>query len=516
MDDSTRVWGIEGEAPIVHTDCGDVQGLARVGGSFAYLGVPFAAPPTGVHRFRAPAPHPAWDGVRPATQYGATAQRKPFGETTTIPEPSIPGESTLNVNIFTPAPGDTVAHLPVFVWIHGGGYFAGSPASPWYDGRAFTRDGIVTVTLSYRLGFDGFGWIGDSDAPVNRGLRDQIAALEWVRRNIEWFGGDPAKVTIGGQSAGAGSVQALLVSPRARGLFRGAISHSGAIGHPRVEDAATIARNFAQRMAVSPTREGWCSLSAGDIVDGERDVMTLDDMFPRLDNPDDVANVVRSARSGESSGAASLLWGPVVDSEIFPEPVIDLIRSGVGREIPLLLGNTRNEFAFPSPPVTDMIESGLLSMGLDEDDLSPWRQEVARIGDQYSFSQFLSSINFRAATVSLAVTRRQSRAGERTWLFDFAGRSSLDGLSMHCVDIPFAWDILDAYGVERVLGPEPSAELASVVHRDWVDFITTNTVSWKPETESKLGGRTYEMNAADDTQHPYSFEARVLGVHSST
>ena len=146
---------------------------------------------------------------------------------TAIPEPSFPGDATLNLNVFTPAPGDRDAGLPVLVWIHGGGFKAGSPSSPWYDGAAFNRDGVVTVSISYRLGFDGFGWI--PDAPHNRGLLDQIEALRWVQNNIASFGGDPDRVTVAGQSAGGGSVWALLISPPAAGLFQAAISHSGAL-----------------------------------------------------------------------------------------------------------------------------------------------------------------------------------------------------------------------------------------------------------------------------------------------
>jgi para-nitrobenzyl esterase len=116
------------------------------------------------------------------------------------------------------------AALPVLVYIHGGGYVAGSQASPWYDGAAFNRDGVVTVTLSYRLGFDGFGWL--PDAPPNRGILDWLLALEWVHDNIGQFGGDPARVTIAGQSAGGGAVMTLLTMPRARGLFAAAASIS--------------------------------------------------------------------------------------------------------------------------------------------------------------------------------------------------------------------------------------------------------------------------------------------------
>jgi para-nitrobenzyl esterase len=162
------------DGPVVRTAAGLVRGIQR-DGSAAFLGIPFAQPPVGDLRFAAPAPALSWEGIRDAVAYGATPQR---GETgmTLIPEPSIPGEETLNVNVFTP---DVDGRLPVLVWIHGGGFVSGSTASPWYDGASFARDGVVLVTVSYRLGFDGFGDI--EGAPSNRGVRDWLAALEWVQ-----------------------------------------------------------------------------------------------------------------------------------------------------------------------------------------------------------------------------------------------------------------------------------------------------------------------------------------------
>lgn len=231
------------EIPIVDAPCGPVRGFRM--GSVAFLGIPFAEAPIGERRFMAPVPRARWEDVRDATTYGPTAQRRPFGPVTDIPEPSIAGEDTLSVNVFTPAPNQPEAKLPVFVWIHGGGYIAGSPASPWYDGAAFNRDDIVTVTVSYRLGFDGFGYIEDSDAPLNRGLLDQIAALTWVQRNIAAFGGDPERVTVGGQSAGGGSVLSLIASPRARGLFSQAICQSGAVASQSFANARGIASALA-------------------------------------------------------------------------------------------------------------------------------------------------------------------------------------------------------------------------------------------------------------------------------
>ena len=145
--------------PVADTSAGRVRGRWRdVDGirSAAFLGIPYAEPPVGDLRFAAPVPRTPWDGERDATGFGATPQRIDGGETL-IPEPAIAGDDILSVNVFTPAPGGD--RLPVIVYIHGGGYVSGSPASAWYDGAAFARDGVVKVTLSYRLGFDGFGHV---------------------------------------------------------------------------------------------------------------------------------------------------------------------------------------------------------------------------------------------------------------------------------------------------------------------------------------------------------------------
>ena len=244
--------------PLVQTAEGTVRGVWR-GTSAAFLGIPFAEAPVGDLRFLAPVPRSRWTGVRDAVDYGATAQRRPFGEVTAIPEPSIPGDDILTVNVFTPAPGDTDASLPVLFWIHGGGYKAGSPASPWYDGFAFNRDGVVTVSVGYRLGFDGFGAV--DGAPANRGLLDQIEGLRWVQRNIAAFGGDPARVTIAGQSAGGGSVLALLASPLATGLFHAAISQSGSLSPVPLELAQRRSARMAELAGVPATLDGFRGLT---------------------------------------------------------------------------------------------------------------------------------------------------------------------------------------------------------------------------------------------------------------
>ena len=262
--------------------------------------------------------------------YAPTPQRKALAEITTIPEPSIPGADILTLNVFTPQPSRDAEPLPVMVYIHGGGYVAGSPASPWYDGAAFNRDGIVTVSIAYRLGFEGFGWL--PDAPLNRGVLDQLRALEWVRDNIAAFGGDPNRVTIVGQSAGGGAVMTLLTMPRARGLFIRAASISGVPSDVPLEKAQ-------QTTTASPTgsgssrRAGFASVSETELI------IAQGGGFQPLEKPtaDDLIAIMR-AMDGR------LRLGPVVDGELHPLAVVDGLRAGAGRDVALLVGATRQEF----------------------------------------------------------------------------------------------------------------------------------------------------------------------------
>ncbi|MFF8278428.1 carboxylesterase family protein [Streptomyces lateritius] len=212
----------------------------------------------------------------------------------------LAGAGVLNLNVFTPVTG-TVAGLPVLVWIHGGGYVAGSAASPWYDGSSFNRDGVVLVSLGYRLGVEGFLHL--ENAPDNRGVRDWIAALEWVRDNISRFGGDPAKVAVAGQSAGGGAVQTLLA---AQGLFCGALSVSGAVMRPDgPEVGRAVARLFTARTGVPATAAALRGL-------GDDELHGLQD---RMSTP-----------GPDREGLPPLLsLAPFADGELIPEPVLDAL-----------------------------------------------------------------------------------------------------------------------------------------------------------------------------------------------
>ncbi|MFE2188470.1 carboxylesterase family protein, partial [Streptomyces sp. NPDC059455] len=231
---------------VVEAPAGTVIGR-RTGGVRRFLGIPFAEAPAGARRFAAPMPRGRFTQPYDASRHGATSQRVPLFATTTIPEPSVPGDDVLNLSVVAPANG---VSCPVLVWIHGGGFLAGSPASPWYDGRAFARDSIVTVTPGYRLGVDGFAPL--DGVPPNLGLRDLLLALDWVRENIAAFGGDPGRVTVAGQSAGGGAVLALLSSPLGSGRFHRAVSVSGGFFEVGADAARSFAGRLGDRLGVGP------------------------------------------------------------------------------------------------------------------------------------------------------------------------------------------------------------------------------------------------------------------------
>ncbi|OKJ94953.1 carboxylesterase [Streptomyces sp. CB03234] len=437
----------------VRTPRGPVRGERHATG-VRFLGIPYAQPPVGALRFAAPVPPEPWSDVLDATAYGPTAQRRPFAEVTTIPEPTIPGESTLNLNVFTPDPSPD-AGLPVLVWIHGGGFVAGSAASPWYDGGAFNRDGVVLVSLGYRLGIEGFLHL--PDAPDNRGVRDWIAALEWVRDTIACFGGDPAKVTVAGQSAGGGAVQTLLATPAASGLFRAAISVSGAVMQPQGREVAeAVNRLFTARTGVPAT-----AAALRDVPDG--DLLTHQDAL---------------AAPGPDRGQLPMLvLAPFADGELIPHPVPDALTAGdAGADIPLMAGFTAHEFnGMPQPGATDADVRGLLaSLGLDADRTRLFLKMYERYAGEPAvlMGQAITDTTFRAPT--LAVADARARRSRPTWLYQFewaATAPGFAGAAYHCVDLPFAFDLLGAEGVRAALGDAPPQHLADAVHAAWVAFV---------------------------------------------
>ncbi|MFC4911831.1 carboxylesterase/lipase family protein [Actinomadura gamaensis] len=432
----------------VGTAAGKVAGERREDGSARFLGIPFAQAPVGGLRFAAPVPPEPWDGTRPATAYGPTAQRRPFGEVTTIPEPTIPGAEILNLNVFTPDPS---ASLPVLVWIHGGGFVAGCSASPWYDGSAFARDGVVLVSVGYRLGVEGFLHL--ADAPDNRGVLDWIAALRWVRENIANFGGDPSKVTIAGQSAGGGAVQTLMATPSAHGLFRAAISVSGAVMRPQSRAAGhAVAERFTRRTGVPATAAALRDVSDARLLELQ-DALTA----PEPGEPPKV----------------ELLTAPFADGELVPEPVPDAFATGTAAAVPLLLGFTRHEFNMVAEKVVpdlpaELVGPSVAGLGLPASSVEGYLALHEGARPVSVVGQALTDSLFREP--SLAITDRRAERGLPTWLYQFEWTAPA-GQAFHCLDLPFAFDLLRAEGVARVAGEDPPQPLADAVHGAWVAFV---------------------------------------------
>lgn len=249
--------------PVVGVSGGLVRGSSRDAVN-AFLGVPYAAPGVGPDRYRAPQPVRGWGGERDATAHGPTAAQSAYPPPldTVLPSSVAPGQDYLNLSVWAPAEG---ANLPVMVWIHGGAFARGAHSIPTYDGSAFARDGVVLIGINYRLGVPGFAVL--DGAPTNLGLRDQIAALEWVRDNVAVFGGNPEDVTVFGESSGGISVATLMASPAAGGLFHRAIVQSGSgAAVCSAEDARLVSAEVASSLGVPATAEAFAPLEPEAVV----------------------------------------------------------------------------------------------------------------------------------------------------------------------------------------------------------------------------------------------------------
>jgi len=294
-------------------------------GIAVFKDIPFAAPPTGALRWRAPQPAPSWEGVREADKFGPICtQPKPSLLVRMVLTPPPQSEDCLSLNVWTPRV-EAGAKLPVMVWIYGGSFKSGSSALPFYDATDLAAHGVVVVTFNYRVGLLGFYYDralaaeNPNEAVGNYGLMDQIAALGWVRRNVASFGGDPGNVTIFGESAGGMSVNDLMVSPAARGLFNKAISESG-LGFnnpPTAEAAQAAATRFAEYNHAS--------------LDGATELDRLRALAP--------FEILKE----QSSLPEFRTIGPMIDGKIIPESIGKAFAEGHIASVPYIAGSNSNE-----------------------------------------------------------------------------------------------------------------------------------------------------------------------------
>ncbi len=461
--------------PTVRTTSGLVRGRAR-DGVHTFLGIPFAAPPFGPRRFAAPAPPEPWDGVRPATDYGPTVPKPPYASPydKLLPEPVVPGEDCLNLNVWTPDPG--AAGLPVFVWVHGGAFANGSGAVPVYDGSAFARDGVVCVTFNYRLGVDGFLHFADG-GPVNRGLLDQVAALRWVRDNIAAFGGDPARVTVAGESAGAMSVGCLLAMPAAEGLFARAVLQSGAGHHAIAADtAARIGGVLAERLGRPVEREALAGVPLPELIAAQTAVIR-----EAIAMPD-------PARWGEV--AVNLMaFEPVADGEELPDLPIRRIAAGAARDVPVLAGANRDEqrlFLVPNRLI-DLVDEPLLRLAVAgygapvEPTLEVYRAARPDGTPGELLADVVSDWYYRVPAARLGEARAGLPGSAGAWLYEFAWAAPGYGGRLgacHALEIGFTFDTLAHEAHAPLLGGAAPQALADRMHGAWVRFARDGDPGW--------------------------------------
>jgi len=320
------------EDAIVELKCGAVRGV-KEDNIFVFKGIPFAAPIDGHNRFLHPIPPNPWTGVRDATQFGPTAVTEDAHPSIRqyIYDIVIPGNEILNLNIWTPSLSKKDRY-PVFVWIHGGGFITGSGAFPLYNCAQFAKKGIVGVTINYRLGIEGFMWL--KDEVCNRGLLDQICALEWVRDNIELFGGDPNLVTVAGESAGSLSIANLLAMPKAKGLFKRAILQSGG-GHQSLSlsTAQKITKVIEQVSGLSATRESFENIPRNKLKEYQDQISNVINQSP---DPAEWTEYRQKFMSLQ----------PVVDGDTLPDFPPKIFSSDRGLDVDVLVGNTTEEWLF--------------------------------------------------------------------------------------------------------------------------------------------------------------------------
>ena len=454
--------------PEVRTTAGVLRGSLE-SGLAVFRGVPYAEPPVGALRFAAPRPVRGWSGVRAAVSYGPPP---PQGGLFGMDElAQAAGDDWLSVNVWSPDPAPG-AGLPVLVWIPGGGFAIGSSSLPEFDGGRLAAGGVVVVTLNYRLGVEGFAQI--DGAPANRGLLDQVAALQWVRDNIRAFGGDPDRVTVFGQSAGGGSVAALMAMPRAAGLFRRGVAQSVPGTFFSTELAADIAAAFATELGVRPTATDLSSVDPS-----------------RLPS----AGYAVSAKIGQWKDR----WGPityrpipfapVVDGDVLPATPWQALANGAGRDVDLLVGHTRDEHRLFSlidgvlGQVTEQqAETALSALAPGPDGVRRYREAFPSAGPEELYELVNADWLFRMPTLHLA--QAHAAAGDRTHLYELTWPAPGMGGALgacHGLDIPLVFGNLSSGRPALLIGQTPSAEaegLSAWIRAAWTAFAADGDPGW--------------------------------------
>ncbi|HVF76450.1 MAG TPA: carboxylesterase family protein [Acidimicrobiales bacterium] len=462
------------------TTSGPVAGERTASGA-VFRGIPYAEAPVGDRRFRPPQRPTPWTETRQATTFGPIVPQNVIpGSFASFNSTHPMGADCLSLNVWTPDPGN--AGLPVFVWVHGGAFNTGSGSDSIYDGTTFARQGVVCVTVNYRLGAAGFHHLADGEPGTGAyGILDQIAALEWVQENIAAFGGDPGNVTVGGESAGGMSVGCLLAAPAAANLFHRGILQSGA-GHNGLppEVARNVAARFVAALGLSP-----------DDLDGQRAVSDQ----ALLEAQAQVALEVASSGDPVTYGdavASGMAWQPMIGADVLPVLPIEAIRKGAAAGKDVLVGHCRDEiqlFVGVAPellPITAEILPAMYDMTFATGTRSgaeAMKTYEERLGDTPVLDLWAAmetDRQFRIPGIRLAEAQT---AYATVHAYEFAWESPALGgrlKAAHGLDLPFTWDVLRDPSLADLIGDTPPQELADEMHGAWVRYITTGDPGWRP------------------------------------
>lgn len=444
-----------------------------------FLGIPYAAPPVGELRFRAPRRSEAWLGTRNATEFGPTAPQATAALGAYVPgDPLDQNEDCLVLNVW--APSETADRMPVMVFVHGGAFLNGAGSSRLYRPESLVRRGAVVVTFNYRLGALGFlahPLLASPGEPsfANWGLLDQIAAFEWVRDNVAAFGGEPSNVIAFGESAGAMAVCDLMASPRARGLFRRAIVQSGGACAVPLSAAARVAeRLFSTLSLQDPTREKLCALPLEELVAAQSEV------------------------NGAIDAGIGLPFPPVIDRAVLPAPPEDAIAAGSSVGIELLAGWNHDEFKlfsfaalagreFSRADLRRHVGRYLSGGGVDDsfasELISVYEEARTARGDPVSDRDLLDAIVtdwiFRMPITRLADAH--ARRSTRTFVYEFDWPSPFAGGALgacHGIELPFVFGTVrdPIIGLFAGAGDEAYA-LSEDVQSAWIAFANSGDPS---------------------------------------
>jgi para-nitrobenzyl esterase len=474
-------------SPVVRTNAGAVRG--RIEDSVAvFRGIPFAAPPVGALRFQAPQPSPRWDGIREADVFGPpppqSAMRQPVAAQTERTGP-VRHDPTdwLTLNVWTPDPG--AAGLPVMVWIYGGAYRTGFSGQPDYDGRALARDGVVVVTANHRIGVDGYALL--EGAPANRALLDQIATLRWVRDEIAAFGGDPSRVTVFGESAGAGAIAALLVTPAAAGLFARAIAQSVPGTFFTRELAADVSLELATTLNLKPTAAALADVAPERLHEALTD---LDRRTPSM------------RRWGLISHTPTP-FSPVVDGEVLPTDPWTGLASGAARDVSLLAGHNRDEWrlflvlANRSGAVTrEMATTAMEVFGPGPDAEHRMRDAYPDASDEELYVLVRSDRMFRIP--SLRVATAHIAGGGRGHVYELTWPAPAAAVlgACHGLDIPLVFSTFGEGLSGLLVGSPPSEEaleISSQMRSAWTAFARDGDPGWPAYDDSARSTRVFDI-----------------------